>query len=151
MLMQHNTIASTQIPFAFSPLRVATQPATAPLVGSNPNAPRPVVRYSLDYDVDVTPLVLTASSDGVLHGSTTLLTIAYDRDGRALNSISNTLRINVPSADYQRFMKQGIHYHGQLDLPAQSAWLRAGILDSSSGRVGSLEVPVSVSQSNPSH
>jgi VWFA-related protein len=151
LLMQHNTLSSTQIPFAFSPLREATQPATSPLVGSNPNARRPVVRYSLDYDVDVTPLVLTASSDGVLHGSTTLLTIAYDRAGKALNSISNTLRINVPSADYQRFMKQGIHYHEQLDLPVQSAWLRAGILDSSSGRVGSLEVAISVSQSNPSH
>jgi VWFA-related protein len=151
MLMRHKTIASTQIPFAFSPLRVATLPATAPLVGNNPNVPRPVVRYSLDYDVDVTPLVLTASSDGVLHGSTTLLTIAYDRDGKALNSISSTLRINVPPADYQRFMKQGIHYHEQLDLPMQSAWLRAGILDPSSGLVGSLEVPISVSQSNPSH
>jgi hypothetical protein len=27
-----------------------------------------------------------------------------------------------------------------LDLPAQAAWLRAGIFDPSSGRVGSLEV-----------
>jgi hypothetical protein len=110
-----------------------------------------VVRYSLDYVVDVAPLVLTASADGVLHGSTTLLTIAYDRNGKALNSVSNTLNINVPSAEYTQFMKQGIHYDEQLDLPVQSAWLRAGILDPASGRVGSLEVPVSVSQSNPSH
>jgi hypothetical protein len=80
----------------------------------------------------------------VLHGRATLVAIVYDRDGKALNSVSNTLNINVPSAQYPQFMKQGINYRGQLDLPAQAAFLRAGIFDPASGRVGSLEVPISV-------
>jgi hypothetical protein len=85
----------------------------------------------------------------MLRGSATLLAIAYDRDGKALNSVSNTLNINVPSSEYPRFMKSGIQYRGQLDIPAQAAWLRAGIFDPSSGRVGSLEVPFSVTLSHP--
>jgi VWFA-related protein len=150
MLMQHNIPASTQIMFRLSPLRVAPPPETAPIAGSNPNARRPVTRYSIGYDVDVAPVNLTASADGVLHGSATVLAIAYDRDGKALNSVSNTLNISVPSSEYPRFMKAGIQYREQLDIPAQAAWLRAGIFDPSSGRVGSLEVPFSVSLSHPS-
>ncbi len=141
-LMQHNVPASTQILFRLSPLRGAVQPATAKLAGSNASVPRPVTRYSIAYDVNVAPLVLSASADGVLHGQATLVSIAYDRDGRALNSIANTLSINVPSADYARFLKEGLHYREQLDIPVQAAWLRAGIYDHVSGQVGSLEVPL---------
>ncbi len=141
-LMQHNVPASTQILFRLSPLRGAVQPATAPLAGSNPNVPRPVTRYTVAFDVDVAPLVLSASADGVLHGQATLVSIAYDRDGKALNSVANTLSLNVPSAEYAGFLKAGIHYREQLDIPAQAAWLRAGIYDHVSGQVGSLEVPL---------
>jgi hypothetical protein len=141
-LMQHNIPASTQIVFRLSPVRIAPQPMTAPIVGHNSNTPRPVTRYSIDYDVDAAAFALTLSADGVLHGSTTVLAIAYSNDGKPLNSTSNTLQINVPVAQYERFVKQGIHYREQLDVPAQAASLRAGIFDSSSGRVGSLEVPL---------
>jgi VWFA-related protein len=144
VLMQHSIPASTQIMFRLSPMRVTPQPESGPIAGSNPNTRRPVTRYSIQYDVDVAPLVLTASADGVLHGNATILAIAYDRDGKALNSVTNTLNINVPSSEYSRFMKAGIRYREQLDIPAQAAWLRAGIFDPSSGRVGSLEVPFSV-------
>lgn len=149
VLLQHDIPASAQILFRLSPMRIAVQPESAPLAGSNPNPRRPVTRYSIAYDVDVAPLQLTASADGVLHGTTTLVVIAYDRDGQPLNSTSNTLNLTVPSVEYPRFMKEGIHYRQQLDIPAQAAWLRAGILDHTSGNVGSLEVPFSVSP--PSH
>ena len=149
MLMHHNVPASTQIVFRLLPLRVAPQPEGVPVAGSNPKVPRPVTRYSIGYDVDVAPVTLTESADGVLHGSATLLAIAYDRDGNALNSVSNTLNINMPSAEYPLFMKSGIQYLEQLDIPTQAAWLRAGIFDPSSGRVGSLEVPFSVTPSHP--
>ncbi len=141
-LMQHDTPDSTQILFRLSPLRGTVQPETAALAGSNPNVRRPVTRYSIAYDVDVAPLVLSPSADGVLHGQATLVSIAYDRDGKALNSVANTLSLNVPSTEYARFVKGGIQYREQLDIPAQAVWLRAGVYDHVSGQVGSLEVPL---------
>jgi VWFA-related protein len=149
--LQHDVPASTQILFRLSPVRVDVQPENAPLAGSNPRVRRPVTRYSTGYDVDVAPLQLSPSSDGVLHGSATLVAIAYGRNGNALNSVSTTLNINVPSTQYPQFLKQGIHYRAQLDLPAQAAWLRAGIFDPASGRVGSLEVPISMPLSPSAH
>jgi hypothetical protein len=143
-LLQHDEPPSTQILFRLTPTLAAPQPdAKATSIGDNPNPKRPVIRYSVEWNVEVAPLALTPSADGVLHGTTHLLTIAYDRDGKALNSVTNTLSINVPSADYPKFLKAGIHYHQKLDIPAQAAWLRAGILDPVSGHVGSLEVPFS--------
>ena len=144
MIMQHDVPTSTQIMFRVAPLRVVPQPEAAPIAGSNPNVPRPVMRYSIGYDVDVAPISLTESADGVLHGSATVLAIAYDRDGKALNSVSNTLNITVPTSEYPKFQKLGIQYREQLDLPAKTAWLRAGVFDPTSGRVGSIELPFSV-------
>ena len=148
-LLQHDVPPSTQILFRVTPTMAAPQPDTmAAILGDNQNSKRPVTRISLDWRVDTGLLALTPSADGVLHGATTLLTIAYDRDGRALNSVSNTLAINVPSAAYPQFVNGGIHYQQKLDIPAQAAWLRAGILDPVSGHVGTLEVPFSVKAAN---
>jgi hypothetical protein len=109
-----------------------------------------VTRYSIGYDVDVAPISLTESADGVLHGSATVLASAYNRDGKPLNAGANTFNINVPISDYPTFQKLGIQYREQLDLPAQTAWLRAGIFDPSFGLVGSLELPFSVPINRPS-
>jgi VWFA-related protein len=148
-LVQHDVPPSTQILFRVTPARAASQPDTmAAILGDNQNSKRPVTRISLDWRVDTELLTLTPAADGVLHGATTLLTIAYDRDGKALNSVSNTLAINVPSAAYPQFVNGGIHYQQKLDIPAQAAWLRAGILDPVSGHVGTLEVPFSVKATN---
>jgi VWFA-related protein len=149
--MEHKVPSSGQILFRLSPTSLGVQPESAALAGSNPKAPRPVTRYSIEYDVDVAPLQLSAAQDGVLQGRTTLVVIAYDRDGRPLNSTSNTLNLRVPPAQYSTFLKQGIHYRQQLDIPAQAAWLRAGVVDHTSGSIGSLEVPFSVSQTHPTH
>jgi VWFA-related protein len=149
MLMQHNVPSSTQITFRLSPVKMASQPATSPIAGSNPKTPRPVVRYAIDYAVDVLPIALTPAPDGSLHGSATVVAIAYNHDGQALNSVSNTLQIAVPAAQYSLFVKEGIHYREQLDVPAKASWLRVGVFDPSSGRNGSLEIPLSVSPGQP--
>jgi VWFA-related protein len=144
-LLAHEAPPSTQILFHLTPTVAAAQPdAGAPILGGNPNAQRPVTRFSMEWSVAVDPLALTPAADGVLHGTATLLTIAYDRDGKPLNSVSNTLSIKVPSGDYDAFLKTGIHYHQNLDVPAQTAWLRTGILDPVSGLMGTLEIPFSV-------
>jgi hypothetical protein len=140
ILLQHAVPSSTQILFRLSPAQVGVQ--SGPVAGSNPNVRRPLTRYSIGYDVDVAPLQLNASADGTLHGSVTLVVIAYDSNGTPLNSTSNALSLNVPAGAFPQFVKQGIKYSQKLDLPAQAAWLRAGILDSNSGAVGSLEVPL---------
>lgn len=141
--LQHDVPASTQILFRLTPVSAGVQPPSAPLQGSNPNVRRPVTRYNVAYDVDVSSLQLNPAN-GVLQDRLTLVVIAYDRNGTPLNSTSNALDLHVPEASYAQFVKQGIQYPQQLDIPTQAAWLRAGILDQNSGEVGSIEVPLMV-------
>jgi VWFA-related protein len=143
-LLQHAVPSSTQIVFRLTPVSAGAQPLSAPLAGSNLKLARPVTRYELAYDIEATPLQFIASADGVLHDTVTLVAIAYDRNGTPLNSTSNTLNLNVPAAAFPQFLKQGMHYAQQLDLPAQAAWLRTGILDQNSGEIGSMEVPLTI-------
>ena len=137
--LQHNVPVSTQIVFRLTPVSAGTQPASASLAGSNPNVRRPVTRYKVAYDVDVSPLQLNPGK-GALQGQLTLVAIAYDRNGTPLNSTSNTLALHVPDGSFAQFVKKGIQYSQELDVPAQAEWLRAGLLDQNSGEVGSLEL-----------
>ena len=141
--MQHNVPASTEIIFHLAPNRLAQEPAGAAIAGSNPRAPRPLTRYSIEYQVDGSAFALIPSPDGTLQGTATLLSIVYDREGKPLNSTSGTLQIHVPSAQYAAFLKQGIRYRELLDIPQQAVSLRAGVFDPVSGRTGSLEVLLS--------
>jgi VWFA-related protein len=150
-LMQHEIPASTQIVFRLSPRSIGAPPAGAAIAGSNQNVYRPVVRYSVGYDVDVAPLALTASGDGVLHGAATFVAIAIDRDGKAVNSASGALDLHVRPEQYSRFVKEGIQFHQQLDVPAQTKWLRAAVYDHDSGRIGTLEVPINPTLSLTTH
>jgi hypothetical protein len=150
-LMQHEIPASTQIVFRLSPRSIGAPPPGAAIAGSNQDVYRPVVRYSIGYDVDVAPLALVASGDGVLHGNATFVAIAIDRDGKAVNSISGTIDLHVQPEQYPRFLKEGIQFQQQLDLPAQTKWLRAAVYDHDSGRIGTLEVPINPVFSQAAH
>ena len=141
-LMQHKIPASTQLVFRLSPRSLGVTAPDKAIAGTNQAAYRPLVRYTIGYDVDVAPLALAASADGVLHGTATFVAIAMDRDGKAVNSVSGTLELHVPSAQYDRFMKEGMRFNQELDLPVQAKWLRAAVYDHASGKVGTLEVPV---------
>ncbi len=143
--LQHAVPASSQIVFRLTPVSTGVQPASTPLAGSNPNVRRPVTRYKIGYDVDASPLQLKPAN-GLLQGQLTLVVIAYDSNGAPLNSTSNTLALHVPAASVDQFVKQGIQYSQQLDVPAQAVWLRAGMLDQNSGEVGSLEVPLTAAR-----
>jgi hypothetical protein len=99
----------------------------------------------------VAPLALMASADGVLHGAATFVAIAIGRDGKAVNSVSGALDLHVRPEQYARFLKEGIQFHQQLDLPAQTKWLRAAVYDHDSGRIGTLEVPINPALSQASH
>ncbi len=142
-LMQHGIPASSQIVFRVAPKNIGAPAAGEAIAGSNQNVFRPLVRYSVGYDVDVSPLALKASGDGVLHGAVTFVAIALDRDGRALNSVSGALDLHVRSEQYPAFVKQGIQFHQPLDLPPQTRWLRAAVYDNASGRIGTFELPIS--------
>jgi hypothetical protein len=103
-----------------------------------------VKRYWIDYAADVHQLAVSLGSDGLHHLSVEFVAIAYDRDGKILNVVNRTFKLNLQSEQYDRIMRTGLPLHQELDVPAGEVYLRIGVHDLSTDRVGSMEIPLPV-------
>ena len=111
--------------------------------GDNPKVKQPSKRFIVSYATNVNQLRLTPTPDGLVHGSVTVGAVAYDREGNFLNSTFNTIQLDLPPAALALLRKDGLQYAQQLDIPDGEVYLRTGMFDLESGKVGTLELPMS--------
>ena len=69
---------------------------------------------------------------------------AYGMNGKFLGSHSQNVTLNLTSERYQRFIQAPVIFHEQIAFLPGSLFLRVGVLDSTSNKVGSLEIPLTV-------
>jgi hypothetical protein len=70
--------------------------------------------------------------------------MAYDRDGKAVNWIAVTQGMDLKPEIFAAIQKPGVPVHMEIDLPNSEVFLETGIYDWSTGKAGTLEVPVGV-------
>jgi hypothetical protein len=87
-------------------------------------------------------LTLMKSSDGVHHVGLIVGAVAYDADGNPLNSTTQDMTVDMKPEVFQDFVKTGLKYTQQMDLPMTPVYLRLGVYDKVSKRVGSMEIPL---------
>lgn len=104
----------------------------------------PVKRYWIDYAADMHPVARFAGSDGLHHLSIEFVAIAYDHDGKALNVATRAFNLNLQPAQYAQIMQSGLPLHQEIDIPPGEVYLRLAVHDLSSGRIGSVEIPLQV-------
>jgi VWFA-related protein len=102
----------------------------------------PLVRYQVDWAIDIHNLAFTTTPEGLRHGSVMVSMFGYDVDGQLLNSDTKTLVLNLQPNAYTSSLQRGLSYHSDLDLPKGATFLRLGIFDQSSSRAGATEVPL---------
>jgi len=64
--------------------------------------------------------------------------ITYDRDGKILNVVNRSFKLNFQPAQYDRIMQTGLPLHQETDGPTGKVYLRIGVHDLSTDRVGSI-------------
>jgi hypothetical protein len=70
--------------------------------------------------------------------------MVYDADGKLVNTASKQVRPVLAAAAYQSMLKNGAAAHEEVDVPAHGDyWLRIGVHDLASDKIGALEVPTS--------
>ena len=69
---------------------------------------------------------------------------AYDADGKIVTGLSQTVKMPLSDAKYQQFIQGPFRFFQQLDLPSGQLFLRIGILDPTSNKIGTLEIPLTV-------
>jgi hypothetical protein len=92
-------------------------------------------------------VAFSATPDGLVHGTLEYVTKVYDIDGQVVNSVVNRMVANLTKEKYQELQKQGLYVRQDVDAPAKGEYfLRIGMHDPASDRVGALEVPLAAIQ-----
>jgi hypothetical protein len=106
---------------------------------------RPLVRYDFEYFFPTRQITFADGPGGVHNGSLQFDVAAYDLYGKLITKISQTRSLQLTSDQYQEFMRtRGQQYFQRLDLPPGEIFVRVGILDEVSDKVGTLEIPLVV-------
>lgn len=100
--------------------------------------------YAVDFAVDLRDLKLKLYTDGSHRGTLNVSLIAYDRYGRIGGRKDQIVALNIKPDAYAVFGKSGVQIHEEIEVPGKGQfWLRTGVFDQASHKVGTMEIPLS--------
>lgn len=117
------------------PATPATTPETADKTTTS--------RYSVDFAINRDDLRLTPEADGTHQGVLNEALVVYDRYGTVVSRKDHVIALNIKPGVYTLFQQTGVQLHDSIEVPKGQYWLRAGIYDQASHKVGTMEVPLS--------
>ena len=72
-----------------------------------------------------------------------LITYVYNQDGALINSTAKAIHTDLPIDGYKQLFQHGLQFHQEVSVPLSGAYyLRIGLHDLNSNRIGALEVPI---------
>jgi VWFA-related protein len=146
--MLHGAPTPQDIPFTtrILPASTKSEDSLAPGNVVDPNQPikAPFRRYDVDCAAAARYFSLEARPDGHHIGAIQATVFAYDARGKLLNTASRTLTFDLSPAEYADFQRLGFREHLEISVPAKAeSFLRVGIEERGSGRIGAVEVATS--------
>jgi hypothetical protein len=129
-----------------TPSAVPAKPGDPPVAGvlNVKFKGKPLVRYALTYEVPAGEVTLVDGPDGTRKGSLEFDAVAYGEDGIKLNVVREVVNFTLKPNEVEHFIKNPIAMPVQFDLPPGKLDLHAGVLDVSSQKMGTLEIPETV-------
>jgi VWFA-related protein len=106
---------------------------------------KPLVRYEIQYSLPSRQIAFADNPDGTRRCSLEFDLAAYDVFGKRISGLSQTVSPRPITAEkYQQTIRTPLRFIQELDLPVGEVFLRIGILDGVSSKVGTLEIPLVV-------
>ena len=88
-------------------------------------------------------LRLRRTPNGARQGTVETVTIVYDQTGDRVNSLITTAMLKLSEADYRKLLADGFQERQEIAVPVKGNYfLRVGVHDVASDRIGVLEIPV---------
>jgi VWFA-related protein len=129
------------------PLPPQQQAAITPGADAQPQekpvAKGPTSRYMVNFAIDLGDVRLTEEADGTHTGKLVISMIAYDRYGNIVTRKDHIVALNIKPDIYKAFQTTGIQLRDSVEVPRGQYWLRTGVFDPATRKVGTLEVPLS--------
>jgi VWFA-related protein len=108
----------------------------------NPQIKGPVTRYAITYTIPVEGLDLQVKPDGTRHASLEVTMLAYDYNGKALNWTVRAVELDLKPDRWQIYQQMGVAFRLEFDIPNGEIYLRTGIYDNVTTKVGTIEIPM---------
>jgi VWFA-related protein len=128
------------------PSAMPANPADPPVMGTlDPKLQgKPLVRYVVQYSCPARQITFSAGPGGINKATVEFDVAAYDVFGKRITGLSQTFNLQLTAEKYQQFLKTPFRFYQQIDLPPGEIFLRVGVLDGVSDKVGTLEIPLIV-------
>jgi VWFA-related protein len=107
-------------------------------------AGKPLRRYDLQYVFPGRQITFTAGPDGTHKASLEFDLVAYDVYGKVITTLSQTIDLSLKPDRYELIQKQPFQLLQAVDLPLGEMFVRVGVLDAVSDKVGTMEIPLTV-------
>jgi VWFA-related protein len=144
--MSRSMPISSQIIFdvRVEPSTVAAKPDDPPVMGTlDPSLNgKPLTRYEFSTSISAGRLAYSDGPNGTHNGSVELDIAAYDEDAKLVTGLSQTITMSLNDKTVTN--NEPLNFSQQLDLPAGQLFVRIGVLDHTSNKVGTLEIPMTV-------
>ena len=125
------------------PSSADTEPALAPGNQAAPKTTGPYRRYAVLFSIDPKGIDCPANPDGVHHCDLESITFVYDADGILFNTQTGRLTADIPASRFAALLQSGIRFRQEISVPVKGEYfLRIGVHDMATNRVGAVEVPV---------
>jgi len=149
--MEGNAPVATQILFDVGVWPNYTSNSTAGTQAATTAKTKAVktVPYEIHYGFPASEIAFTEDADGMLHGSLEFDLVAYDVFRKRVALLTQTVPMTISLKEYDAFEWEPYQFTQQIDLPAGQISLHMGILDKTTSKVGTLEVPVYVNLLTP--
>ncbi|HSS95849.1 MAG TPA: VWA domain-containing protein, partial [Terriglobales bacterium] len=108
-----------------------------------PDATSKLVR--IDYAVDAHSVSFSDPGDKTHHAILDFMVTVWDKNNQDVEHAGKTVRAALPPQSYAQVMKTGIPLHQELELKPGTYILRLGVIDRGSQRIGTVDVPLTVS------
>jgi VWFA-related protein len=120
----------------------AAAPNTPP--DTQPNAQQEKTAYKVDFAVNASDLTLTPAPDGTRKGKVNISLAVYDRYANVVSHEEHLVDLNFSPDAWAAIQSSGVQLHARLLVPAKgNYWLRTGVFDRDSRKVGTMEIPLS--------
>lgn len=107
---------------------------------------KPLTRYGFEYALPARQIVFTPDSNATRHAALEFDIAAYNSDGKLVTSLSQSIKLPLTADQAAQLAKGPFRFFQQLDLPPGQLFLRIGILDRTSDKTGTLEIPLTVAK-----
>ncbi|HEX4007296.1 MAG TPA: VWA domain-containing protein [Acidobacteriaceae bacterium] len=116
--------------------------ATAGPAGAMAGSLQHPQRYVVDYWIGPKGLEMTKLPDGRTQVKVELTQVDFDREGIRLNYTDGAMEVDLTAANAARGMQDGVRLRQEIDVPEGESFLRIGVADMMSGRIGTVEIGV---------